>query len=177
MYDETHSIHFSATTETDKMGRLIGQNTWSSWHLIPTTRPSVAPPSFSPKMIDIPGREDGPIDASEYLTGSPSYGSRTGSWEFYVDNDHENWVSIYQNMLYYLHGKRMNCMLDDDRGYYYKGRFTVTQYNSDKSNSRIQIGYTLEPYKYFASGEAGDFLWDPFNFLTDRTDQFTVKRM
>lgn len=171
MYDETHSITFATEVSVDKDGRLIGQNTWTSWHLIPANRPSVAPPAFSPKMVEIPGRDDGPIDISEYLTGAPNFGSRTGSWDFYVDNDHEKWNSIYQNMLYALHGKQLYCMLDDDRPFYYKGRFTVGQYNADKSNSRIQISYTLEPYKHFA-GEAGDFLWDPFNFLTDRTDQF-----
>ena len=176
MYDKTHSIYFSTDETADSEGRLIGQNTWTSWHLIPSSRPSVAPPAFSPKMIDIPGREDGPIDVSDYLTGSPSYGSRTGSWDFYVDNDHENWISIYTNIMYYLHGKRMNCMLDDERGYFYTGRFTVSQYNSDRSNSKIQINYTLEPYKKFI-GESGDFLWDPFNFLTDRTDQWSIKRM
>ena len=177
MYNLTHSIYFSENFTTDREGRLIGFNTWSNWHLIPVTRPSVAPPAFSPKMLDIPGRHKGPVDISEDLTGSPNYGSRTGSWDFYVDNDHERWTSIYQNMLNQLHGKRMNCMLDDDRGYYYKGRFTVSQYNSEKTNSRIQISYTLEPYKFFSSGRSEDFVWDPFNFLTDRTDQFAVKRM
>lgn len=176
MYDKTHSIYFSTGETADSEGRLIGQNTWTSWHLIPSSRPSVAPPVFSPKMIEIPGREDGPIDASEYLTGAPYYGSRTGSWDFIVDNDHEKWISIYTNIMYYLHGKRMNCMLDDERGYFYTGRFTVSQYTSDKNNSKIQINYTLEPYKRFI-GESGDFLWDPFNFLTDRTDQWSIKRM
>lgn len=158
-----------------KQGQFAGANTWDDWHLIPATRPTVAQAAVNSNFVNIPGREEGPIDMSEYLTGQIMYGSRSGKFKFYVDNDHEYWEDIRMKIVDYLHGKEMKMCLEDDPNFCYKGVFTLEEWESGDWNSSITIDYILEPYKYRISG--GElWLWDPFNFETDRTDQMDTDK-
>lgn len=166
-----HSITFG-TGALDNDGRFLGKNTWDDWHLIPSSRPVVAQSNVATTYVDIPGRRDGPIDMSEYLTGGVVYGQRSGSFEFYVDNDHEYWETIRMNIASYLHGKRMKMCLEDDPGFYYEGRFTLANFVSEATNSKVTINYAVGPYKYRIKDDE-PWLWDPFNFELDRTDQQT----
>lgn len=160
-YDGEHSITFVNDEEE--------RNTWESWHLIPTSRPSVAASGVSTNFVEIPGR-GAAIDMSEYLTGAPVYSSRNGSWEFIVDNEHEYWESIRISLMNFLHGKRMRVILEDVPTRYYTGRFSVSDWKSDSANSSITINYVLDPFSYPVVDPNGDWLWDPFNFETDYTD-------
>lgn len=161
-----HSITFNTSIALNAKKEFIGTNTWTDWHLIPTKRPSVASPGVSTKMVEIPGRS-GTIDMSEYLTGGIVYGDRSGSWEFYVDNDHERWTTIRDKILEFLHGKRMYVVLEDDPFFYYEGRFTVSEWRSEAVCSSIVISYVLGPYKKPISSADDNMLWDPFNFDRD----------
>lgn len=159
-----HSITFGdGSISSGSKKRFLGTNTWDDWHLIPSSRPVVASPGVTTNMVSIPGRE-GALDMSEYLTGGIVYGDRSGSWEFYVDNDHEDWVTIKDKIMSFLHGKKWKCVLEDDPGYYYEGRFTLNEWRSEASNSMIVINYVVGPYKTFISHTYLHQLWDPFNF-------------
>ena len=166
-----HSITFGDGTLTAD-GKFAGKNTWEDWYLIPSSRPTVVQAAPMITLVDIPGREDGPIDMSEYLTGDIQYGQRSGSFEFIVDNDHEDWTVILSEITTYLHGKEMRMVLEDDPGFYYAGRFSVTEWKSESWNSKVIINYVVGPYKYRIKDDE-PWLWDPFNFDTDRTDQMT----
>ena len=166
-----HSITFGDGTVVN--GKFTGKNTWEDWHLIPSSRPVVAQAGVSTNFVDIPGRVDGPIDFSTYLTGAPQYGARSGSFEFLVDNDHEHWESIRTKIVNFLHGQRMKMCLEDDPGFYYEGRFSLNEWRSESWNSSIVINYAVGPYKYYIHPTA--WLWDPFNFETDRTDDDITK--
>ena len=151
------------------------KNTWDDWHLAPATRPVFAPPALKTKIIDIPGG-DGAIDLTEALTKYPVYNNRTGSFEFIVVNDfyepvktHEEWYEVYSNIMDYLHGKTMRVILEDDKDYFYEGRFTVSEWVSDKDFSKINIDYNVGPYKWEVKSTIDDWLWDPFNFTKDMT--------
>ena len=132
------------------------KNTWESWHLIPTSRPVVAPPKQKTKIVDIPGGS-GVIDLSESLTGYPVFNNRTGSFEFLIVNNMyaeandttPSWVDVYTDITKHLHGKTMKMVLEDDPDYYYEGRFAVDQWNSDKTYSKITISYDVGPYKWY----------------------------
>ena len=163
-----HSITFGDGT-LDEKGRFTGKNTWKDWHLIPSTRPTVAEAGPVTNFVDIPGRRLGPIDTTEYLTGGVVYGARSGSFEFQIANDYEYWESIRRHVVNYLHGKRMKMVLEDDPGWYFEGRFSVGGIKPGAVSSSITINYVLGPYKYYINA-GGDWLWDPFNFETDYTD-------
>ena len=147
-----HSITFGDGT-LDGNGHFAGKNTWVDWHLLPSSRPIVAQASVNTVFVNIPGRVNGPINLSNYLTGSPVYGQRSGSFEFLVDNDHEYWETIRMKIANYLHGKRMRMCLEDDPDYYYEGRFTLASFASEPTNSKLVINYTLNPYKYRISDD------------------------
>ena len=151
----------------EKEGQFMGTNTWDDWHLIPAERPSIASPGVSTSFVEIPGR-DGAIDMSTFLMNRPIYGSRSGSWDFYVDNGHEYWETIRLKMMTFLHGKRFKIVLEDDPNWYWEGRFAVDSWRSEPSNSRIQINYQIDPYKRKLRSEGDqDIVWDNFNFETD----------
>lgn len=148
------------------------KNTWDDWHLIPSSRPVFNPPTLKTKTLEIPGG-DGKIDLSEALTGYPVYNNRVGSMEFIVVNDsydlvktHQEWYAVYSDIMDYLHGQQLQAFLEDDKEYYYEGRFTVNNWKSDKNYSLITIDYDVGPYKWLAHSSLEDWLWDSFNFET-----------
>jgi len=144
------------------------KNTYDSWLLIPTKRPSVAPAAPKNRTVDVPGM-NGVADFSTALTGYPLYQNRTGSWTFMIDhwddNYHDNWVKIYSEVMDWLQGKKdYICILEDDQSWYYKGKFTVSGFDSGDKYSTITISYELYPYKRAAYISDGRWLWDPFDF-------------
>lgn len=146
------------------------KNTYDSWFLIPTSRPHVVPPSPKNRTVDVPGM-NGVADFSTALTGYPLYNNRSGSWEFMIDhwNDNysENWQQIYSSIMDWLQGKKdYICILEDDQSWYYKGKFTVSGFNSGDKYSTITISYDLYPYKRAAFMSDDRWLWDPFDFDT-----------
>ena len=141
------------------------KNTWDDWHLIPSKRPSFNPPTVKSQYVDIPGG-NGVLDLTESLTGYPLYNTRTGSWMFYVENGFKPWDELYSEISNYLHGQKLRAILEDDPGFYYEGRFTVDEWNSDSWWSTITIGYDVYPYKKELTSSLEDWLWDPFNFET-----------
>lgn len=133
---------------------LYDRSTFESWHLVPSSRPVFPPPKPKTKYVDIPGG-DGSIDLTDSLAGRPAYSNREGSFDFLVLNDFSelgpnsyNWVDIYSSVMKFLHGKLLYAVLDDDPNYYYKGRFHVESWTSEKDFAKIVIGYSVEPYKY-----------------------------
>lgn len=123
------------------------KNCYSDWFLIPDGRPVVAPPKPKFQFEDIPGA-NGSLDLSDSLTGYVPFEDRTGSWEFYVENDHGTWIGRYSEIMRYLHGKRLKVTLEDDPDYYYIGRLSVNEWKSDPGFSKITIDYQLDPFKY-----------------------------
>lgn len=159
-------MYFTFTfMEPNNTRSLLRKNTWSDWFLIPTERPVIAQPSVKTNYIDLKGA-DGQIDATEFLTGYPTYGTRSGSWDFIVDNDHARWIDIHDQIVNYLHGRRKWVAWDEDAEFYYSGRFSVNSWKSEQHNSKITIDYVLDPYKIALNSAASDWLWDPFNFET-----------
>ena len=122
------------------------KNTWDDWHLVATSRPVIMPPGVKTKYVDIPGA-DGQTDYTQALTGETLYQTRIGSIEFYVMNGYQEWEYIYSEIMNYLHGQRMQLILEDDPGFYYEGRFSVNSWRSEKDRSKIVIDYDVFPYK------------------------------
>lgn len=127
------------------------KNTWKDWHLIPSSRPVVNPPNKKKKIVDIPGA-DGSLDLSDVVSGGPVYENRNGQIEFIVENNFRKWNELYSEIMNYLHGKKMNMILEDDPDYYYQGVFYVINWDSGSNFSTITIEYDVKPYKYKIDG-------------------------
>lgn len=148
------------------------KNTWDDWKILPTERPVFAPPKPKTTYIDIPGG-NGALDLSESLTGYPIYENRTGSFKFRVMNDYVEWHERYTEIMEHLHGRSMNAILADDPDYFYRGRFTVNNWESGATWSLITIGYTVDPYKWsnLLSTQNNAFS----NIVINNTSAWTIK--
>lgn len=143
---------------------IIGDiNTWDDWHIAPTSRPVINPPEVKTEYVEIPGA-DGALDYTEVLSGI-KYKNRTGSWEFVVINDYQDWNILYQTILSYIHGKRLRVVLEDDPQYYYNGRLSLNSWTSSEQYSTVTIDYVLEPYKHPADSTGSfEWLWNDMSF-------------
>lgn len=151
-YDGKHSIKFGS------------YDSWADWHLIPTSRPVVAPPTERTSFVTVPGRH-GKVDMSWALSGGPIYDNRTGSFEFYVDTSKWNgWHTAYQTIMSKLQGTRTQLILTDDPSWYYEGLCWVDKWTSDERYSTITIKYDLYPFKKRIVFTETSWLWDPFDF-------------
>jgi len=122
------------------------KNSWTDWHLIPTSRPIVSLPPINEKQVSIPGR-NGVLDLTEYLTGSPTYSNRKGTWEFYIVLDSwQSWELALYKISAYCHGKSRNVVLEDEPGYQYTGKLKVA-WRPQKDYSVVVIEYDLDPFK------------------------------
>ena len=165
MYDGKHSITFGSGEIVD--GILEGENTWTAWHLIPSSRPTMSMPSAQNKFVEIAGM-NGSYDISDYLTPNITFADRSGNFDFVVDNDHEDWLTIYRKISTYLHGQPMKMILADDPEWYYVGRFSVDTWKSDAIRSSISITYRVSPFKYSVySAFVDNVVWDLFCFERD----------
>lgn len=148
------------------------KNTYDDWKIVPSERPVFSPPQQKTTYLDIPGA-NGSLDVSDSLTGYPVFEDREGSFNFYVLNQEDgiknyNWTTTYSAIMNYLHGRQMKVILEDDPKWYYNGRFWVGDWSPDANHSKISIKYRVGPYKWSVeSMSSPDWLWDPFNFLTD----------
>lgn len=147
----TRSIMKSAITPSNQFLNLLPRgcyNTWDDFHLIPTSRPIIAPPSVKTNTIDLPGG-NGVLDLSYSLTKCPLYDNRKGSLEFIVDPDQDTWINVYQKLSNYLDGRYRYMTLEDDPYWVYEGKFMVNDWQSDEHWSTITIDYDVKPYKRY----------------------------
>lgn len=119
-------------------------NTWSDWHLIPSSRPVIAAAMERTKFVTVGGRS-GVLDYSQTLSGRPVFDDRTGSIEFYVENDYWEWETAYVTICETLQGKRVQLALEDNPAHYYEGLLYVDKWASDKGHSKINLKYDLHP--------------------------------
>lgn len=144
----------------------ISINTWTDWHLIPKERPSVAPPEVKTEYVEIPGA-NGALDYTEVLAGEVRYGNRTGSWDFIVENGHQQWYLLYDEIRSKIHGKKFNCTLQEQPNYVYTGRLEIDPWKSEEHYSTIAIKYNFAPFMNIKSGSIEDWKWDDLTFDSD----------
>lgn len=162
-----HSIKFGDGTLEN--GKFKGIDTYEDWHLIPSSRPTIPPPGVETKFVTIPGL-DGSVDLSQFIRKDrPAYGDRGGTFEFYVENDKEFWMTTYPKILNTLHGKRIKMVLnEDDPDYYWEGRFTVDKHEPGDGNwSTVSISFQVNPWKRKIRKAMDGTVWDNFNFEQD----------
>lgn len=129
------------------------RNTWTDWHLIPSTPPMIAPPEPVTNLVEIPGRRLGPLDLSLFPFNRMSYSRISGSWDFLRDTESVNMrKEMYEAIRGYLHGKYTTVSLEEDPGHYFRGRFMVGVPKNSRGPTAISIAYDLEPVRFNQNG-------------------------
>ena len=112
--------------------------------LTPKERPF---PSPKTNYVSIEGR-DGDLDLTTSLTGDVKYENMSYSLNFYLKDERVNWEDTLLELSTYLHGKKMNLTFSEDPDWYYVGRYSLNNLESDKNVGLLSIDCVLEPYRY-----------------------------
>ena len=108
-------------------------------------------PEPKTEIVDVPGM-DGVLDLTSVL-GSLKYRQRTLTFNFKIIKT-SMYMTTYKNIMSFIHGKKLQVILDDDSAYYYYGRCSVDSFNSNKFSGTITITVLADPYKTAVSGGA-----------------------
>lgn len=108
------------------------------------SKADLPPAAVKTVYVDNPGG-DGSWDLTE-ATGKVNYKNREAKFTFSVlpEDDFEAKKTEVSNL---LNGKRFKITLDKDPAYYWEGRCTVNQYESNKKMRKIVVGASVAPYK------------------------------
>lgn len=107
------------------------------------------PPEPVQTWVEVPGRIDGPIDASEALTGYPTYGVREMKCNFLArTGGREGGENLLSAAMRLLHHKSASLALSWDPGYTYKGRVSVSALRRELYVAGFTLSAKLEPYKF-----------------------------
>ena len=120
-------------------------HSYNAFQLILATK-TIGTPSLKTETIDIPGG-DGVLDLTEYF-GEPKYGNRKLSFEFSSLVIPDDFMSLFSMVQDALHGKKMKITLDDDPGWQYTGRISVSEWKADRNVGKLVVDCDCEPYKY-----------------------------
>lgn len=141
-------------------------HTYGSWGMLQVGPAIISPPKVQTKFIEVTGR-DGSLDYTTALDGNVHYESRDFETTLRCVATRAELPTIYSKILNFLHGRKLKAVCDDDKNYYWEGRFEAKAPKWKKGYWEIDIIGTVDPYKYSKSTTMGDWLWDPFVFETD----------
>lgn len=100
-------------------------------------------------FIDVPGRLDGPLDASTALTGDVQYKPRTLSTRFESsEGTRLERKAHIDHLVNRLHGQRVKIVLPDDAEHYLIGRLSVKPEYNDLAHASVAVSAVCEPWKY-----------------------------
>lgn len=139
------------------------KNSLTDWGIYLKGRPKISPPTPKTRYVKIAGM-DGDLDVSEQLTGYMQYEMRELEMEFTILKPREFWTETYSDIMDYMHGKSMQIIMDEAPDYYYEGRVTVGDWDSENKKSTLTISALVKPYKIAVQSTLSDWLWNPFNF-------------
>ena len=116
--------------------------------------------------LDVEGR-DGLLDLTEAQDGEVRYKNRKLTFTFNARNiDYRHWALLSSDITTCLHGKKKRITPDFDKEYYYIGRCKIVSTKNNDVLAEIVIECDCEPFKVAVSSDNGDWLWDPFSFIT-----------
>ena len=145
------------------IGVTIGEkHSYDDWGLILSSK-TISPPVPKTNNVSVP-LMDGTIDLTEILTDDIKFEDRNLKFTFSVVDKRKSWAEKISEIENYIHGKRMKIVCDDDPAFYYIGRVSVDNWNSDSRVGKLVVNCTVEPFKYDILSSAVDWEWDIFDF-------------
>ena len=121
------------------------KDSYTDFNLI--LRPKERPfPTPKTKYVSIEGR-DGDLDLTTSLTGDVKYENISYSLEFTLKDKRVDWEDTLLKLSTYLHGKKMELIFSEDPNWYYVGRYTLNNVESDRNVGLLVVDCILEPYR------------------------------
>ena len=118
-------------------------------------------------FISVKGR-NGLLDISEALTGRPTYSSREIRVLLGGIHSPQEWDSVISTLRNKIEGRQIKLTFDNDPSYYWYGRCHIEDFDRMRELGTFELTIpNADPYKYSCTQFNEDWLWDPFNFLTD----------
>lgn len=136
-------------------------HTYKNWGLI-LTKYEITSPEAKTETQEIAGM-NGILDLTESITDDVKYKNRTLTFTFSVI-DRKRWDALISEIENYIHGRKMQVILDSDKFHYYEGRCSVDSFSTDKAIGTLVIKCDASPYKYETSTGSA-WIWDTFSFV------------
>lgn len=108
---------------------------------------SISEAKVKTHYIEIEGR-DGPLDATEALSGRPVYEQRTLILTFDARGTWEDYMIRCSKIDFLTNGKRCEILLDIDPEYFWIGRGTWKHTKTADGNETHTFTAEVEPFKY-----------------------------
>ena len=90
---------------------------------------------------------DGKLNLSESL-GEVKYNNRTLKFTFESIEKITDWQAKMKDISSFLHGQKMKISIWSDPDFYYIGRCSIDEYNSNARLGKIVISCDCKPFKY-----------------------------
>lgn len=110
---------------------------------------TISAPSVRTNMIVVPGR-DGAIDATDALTGEPTYDTRIISISLFgIESiSGKEWPVAVSDFCNAFHGKKVKVYFPEDSAHYYSGRLSVGEIKLDGGRQLLPVEIICDPWKY-----------------------------
>ena len=106
---------------------------------------TVTPPKPKTHFVQVDGA-DGNVDLSEWA-GEIKFEDRTVKAVFTCIADRSNHSEVVDIFKAFMLGRRLKITFSDEAGYYYDGRCTSVEVNTEKNISTIECEFVCKPYK------------------------------
>ena len=110
---------------------------------------TISAPSVRTNMIVVPGR-DGAIDATDALTGEPTYDTRIISISLFgiKSISGKEWPAAVSDFCNAFHGEKVKVYFPEDSAHYYSGRLSVGEIKLDGGRQLLPVDIICDPWKY-----------------------------
>lgn len=110
---------------------------------------SISLPEVRTNMIVVPGR-DGAIDATDALTGEPTYDTGIISISLFgiKSISGKEWPVAVSDFCNAFHGKKVKVYFPEDSAHYYSGRLSVGEIKLDGGRQLLPVEIICDPWKY-----------------------------
>ena len=134
----------------EKRKLIIGTYDTALTGLWTLTEWQITAPELVTNYVTVPGRVDGPLDASTALTdGDPRYGARTLTAVFESsEGTRLERESRINTMINWLDGWKLDIILPDDATHYITGRVHVEKLYNDPAHASVRVTAQCAPWRY-----------------------------
>lgn len=134
---------------------------------------SLTLPEPQTESVSIVGR-NGDLDLTSALTDEVTFKNRTWTFTFTMLDAINKWKTVLSSFANFLHGKRMQMILDDEKNFYWYGRWKINEFSTNKTLGTIVVKGNVEPYKLEVNAAGAPWLWDPFSLVDGVIHKTTV---